>query len=70
MNAERVNMSTGDIFKRQIRERGKPERTGNQPMAVLKGDLASITAQLEQCAMYRRSHLSGWISKSLLMSTA
>ncbi len=39
-----------------------------QPMAVLKGDLASLPHSWNSGAMYRRSHLSGWISKSLLMS--
>ncbi|XPE61250.1 hypothetical protein ACNKHT_02255 [Shigella flexneri] len=48
MNAGKSRCPSGDIFKRQIRERGKPERTGNATHGGAEGDLASITAQLEQ----------------------
>jgi exonuclease SbcD len=35
-----------------------------QPLAVLKGDLAAITAQLEQWRGVAQDRPSGWISKS------
>jgi hypothetical protein len=35
-----------------------------QPLAVLKGDLAAITAQLEQWRGVEQDPPCGWISKS------
>lgn len=40
-----------------------------QPLAVLKGDLEAITAQLEQWRGTALNPPSGWISKSLRMTT-
>lgn len=40
-----------------------------QPLAVLKGDLEAITAQLEQWSGTALNPPSGWISKSLRMTT-